>query len=57
MTHREHVGKGFSCTRCGAPTYVMPDFSGLPISVVFALCENWKCDDCLKLAEEELSQS
>lgn len=42
------------CTRCHCDTHCEPpDTTRMSVEVVRALCEGWRCDDCLDEIERE----
>lgn len=44
------------CTRCFRDTHIAPPETGeFDVSMIKTLCESWLCDDCLDLAEAELT--
>lgn len=48
---------GMICTNCYTPTGVEPDFAGLGVEAITALCNNWLCTECLDERDHNQAQS
>ena len=44
-----------TCTECFCPAGDLGDTSEMAVSVIIALCENWRCTQCLDDLEYELA--